>query len=116
MDNNLEISAQVWLASIGFAIFGVGCEVAGITVSKIIVKWFKGNEMALAMGLQLATARLGTAVALSSSFPIALKFGHVSAPVLVCLILLCIGLFRFLFIVFRIRNLINHGFGSRRKR
>lgn len=87
--------AQVWLASIGFAIFGVGCEVAGITVSKIIVKWFKGHEMALAMGLQLAIARLGTAVALSSSLPVALKFGHVSAPVLMCLILLCVGLLSF---------------------
>ena len=57
MDNNLDISAQVWLASIGFAIFGVGCEVAGITVSKIIVKWFKGNEMALAMGLAACNQR-----------------------------------------------------------
>ena len=46
--------------------------------AKIIVKWFKGHEMALAMGLQLAIARLGTAVALSSSLPVALKFGHVS--------------------------------------
>ena len=44
---------------IGFAIFGVGVEMAGITVSKTIVKWFKGKEMALAMGLEMAVARLG---------------------------------------------------------
>ncbi len=84
--------AQVWIASLGFAIFGVGCEVSGITVSKIIVKWFKGHEMALAMGLQLAIARLGTALALSSSVWVASSFGHVSAPVLIGLILLCVGL------------------------
>lgn len=51
--------ATAKLAYIGFAIFGVGVEMAGITVSKTIVKWFKGREMALAMGLEMAVARLG---------------------------------------------------------
>ncbi len=46
-------------ASIGFAIFGIGVEMAGITVSKTIVKWFRGKELALAMGLEMAIARLG---------------------------------------------------------
>jgi len=87
--------AQVMVAALGYAIFGVGVEVAGITVSKIIVKWYKGHEMALAMGLQLAIARLGTALALSTSLPIAKAFGHVSAPVLICLIMLCIGVIAF---------------------
>jgi len=87
--------AQVWMAALGFAIFGVGVEVAGITVSKVIVKWFKGHELALAMGLQLAIARLGTALALSTSLPIAKVFGHVSAPILICLLMLCIGLLAF---------------------
>jgi hypothetical protein len=49
----------VWVACLGFAIFGVGVEMAGITVSKTIVKWFKGKELALAMGLEMAIARLG---------------------------------------------------------
>ena len=57
--------AQVMVAALGYAIFGVGVETAGITVSKIIVRWFKGKEMALAMGLEMATARLGTALAFS---------------------------------------------------
>jgi len=87
--------AQVWFAALGFAIFGVGVEVAGITVSKIIVKWFKGHELALAMGLQLAIARLGTALALSTSLPVAKAFNNVSAPVLICLIMLCIGVLAF---------------------
>lgn len=47
------------LCFVGFAIFGIGVEMAGITVSKTIVKWFKGKEMALAMGLEMAVARLG---------------------------------------------------------
>jgi nitrate/nitrite transporter NarK len=69
--------------------------VAGIVVSKVIVKWFKGKEMALAMGLQLATARLGTALALFASYPIAIWMGGVAKPVLLGLILLCIGMIAF---------------------
>ena len=53
----LGMKTQVGLAALGYAIFGVGVEIAGITVSKIIVKWFKGKEMALAMGMEMATAR-----------------------------------------------------------
>ncbi len=54
---HLPVTALV--SYIGFAIFGVGVEMAGITVSKTLVKWFKGKELALAMGLEMATARLG---------------------------------------------------------
>ena len=52
------------LAYAGCAMFGLGSEIAGVTVNRAIAKWFKGREIALAMGLQLALARLGTAVAL----------------------------------------------------
>ena len=51
--------ATAKLASVGFMIFGCGVEMAGVTVSKAIAKWFKGKEMALAMGLEMAIARLG---------------------------------------------------------
>ncbi len=87
--------AQVMTAAIGYAIFGVGVEVAGITASKVIVKWFKGKELALAMGMQLSVARLGTALALSTSLPIALGTGTISTPILFCLIMLCIGVLAF---------------------
>jgi len=100
-----HVNAQVLMAGVGFAIFGVGVETAGITVSKIIVKWFKGKEMALAMGLEMATARLGTALALSTSLPIAKAFNTVSAPILVCLILLCIGLISFFMYTFMDKKL-----------
>lgn len=100
-----DVNAQVFTAGLGYAIFGVGVETAGITVSKIIVKWFKGKEMALAMGLEMATARLGTALALSTSVPIAKAFDTVSAPVLVCLIMLCIGLIAFIMYTFMDKKL-----------
>jgi len=89
------MKTQVLVASLGFATFGVGVETAGITVSKIIVKWFRGKELALAMGLEMATARLGTMLALQTSAPIAKAMGHVSMPILMALILLCIGMIAF---------------------
>jgi predicted MFS family arabinose efflux permease len=91
----LGMKAQVVIAGLGFAIFGVGVEIAGITVSKIIVKWFKGKELALAMGLEMSTARIGTTLALATSVPIAKALGGVSMPILVCLIMLCIGMISF---------------------
>jgi MFS family permease len=100
-----DTKAQVFMAALGFAIFGVGVEVAGITVSKIIVKWFKGKEMALAMGLQVAVARMGTALALGISSPIALGLGHVSKPILLGLVLLCIGLISFIIYTFMDKKL-----------
>lgn len=92
------LDAQVLWASVGFATFAIGVEVAGITVSKIIVKWFKGKELATAMGMEMAMARIGTAMALGFSVPIAKATGviDVSRPVLVALIGLCIGLIAFI--------------------
>lgn len=88
------------IASLGYALFGVGVEIAGITVSKIIVKWFKGKEMALAMGLEMATARIGTGLAIGCTPLICKAFNNViSTPILVGLLLLCIGLLSFLVFV-----------------
>jgi len=101
------LDAQVFWASIGFAVFAVGVEVAGITVSKIIVKWFKGKELATAMGMQVAMARIGTALALGFSIPIAKATGviDVSRPLLIALIGLCIGLIAFFMYVVMDRKL-----------
>lgn len=90
------INTQVMLASLGFAIFGVGVEIAGITVTKVIVRWFKGHEMALAMGLQVSVARIGTTLALSGAIPIAKYFNNISAPILFGFALLCVGLIAFI--------------------
>lgn len=92
---NLPLSAAI--ASLGLSIFGMGCEICGITVSKIITKWFTGHELALAMGIQVALARLGTAAAMMGSLPIAKAFGgKVGAPVLLGTVLLIIGFLAFI--------------------
>lgn len=87
---------QVVLAALGFSIYGVGCEIAGITMSKVIVKWFTGHELALAMGVQVALARLGTAGALGFALPFAKWMGGVSASVGLGAALLCAGVIVFL--------------------
>lgn len=87
---------QVVIAAAGFALYGVGCEIAGITVSKVIVKWFTGHELALAMGLQVALARIGTAGALACSLPFAKAMGGVSASVGLGAALLCAGMIAFI--------------------
>ncbi|MDO5443611.1 MAG: MFS transporter, partial [Bacteroidia bacterium] len=63
------------MAALGFMIFGCGCEMAGTTVSKAIAKWFKGKEMALAMGIEMAIARVGVFAIFSISPIIATKMG-----------------------------------------
>lgn len=87
---------QVVMAALGFAIYGVGCEIVGITVSKVIVKWFTGHELALAMGLQVALARIGTAGALAFSLPFAKWMGGVSASVGLGAAMLCAGVIAFI--------------------
>jgi MFS family permease len=89
-------STQVIWACVGFAIYGVGCEIAGITVSKVIVKWFTGHELALAMGVQVALARFGTAAALSFALPFAQSHSGVPSSVFLGACLLCIALVAFL--------------------
>lgn len=89
-------SMQVIWACLGFAIYGVGCEIAGITVSKVIVKWFTGHELALAMGLQVALARIGTAAALAVALPFAKSMGGVGASVGLGAALLCAGMISYI--------------------
>lgn len=90
--SNFPASAKV--ACVGFAIFGCGVEMAGITVSKGIVKWFAGKEMALAMGLEMAIARLGVFAVFRLS-PYLAERGGVSLSVGVGTLLLLIGLLSF---------------------
>ena len=87
---------QVIWACLGFALYGVGAEIAGITVSKVIVKWFTGHELALAMGAQVALARFGTAAALSFALPFAKNMGAVSASIGLGAAMLCIGMLSFI--------------------
>lgn len=91
----VSMPASAKLAAFGFMIFGCGCEMAGTTVSKAIAKWFKGKEMALAMGLEMAIARVGVFAIFSISPILAEKFGSITVPVGFCTALLFIGLITF---------------------
>jgi MFS family permease len=100
----LGIKTQVIISAIGFGIFGVGTEAGGITVSKAIVKWFKGKEMALAMGMQMSIARLGTAVALGIALPMAKTYSFTS-PVLLAFVFMLIALTAFIVYTFMDKKL-----------
>ncbi len=111
-ENNLNLPEAWWnvtpffkgmpasakLSAIGFMIFGCGVEMAGITVSRGIVKWFAGKEMALAMGIEMALARVGVAAVFIMSPLVSCLGGtlNVSRSVGFTVILLCIGLISFI--------------------
>ena len=104
-DAGMPASAK--LAAIGFMIFGCGCEMAGITVSRGIVKWFKGRETALAMGSEMALARLGVATCMIFSPYFAKLGGHVNVAnsVKFGVVLLCIALIMFIVYFFMDKKL-----------
>lgn len=121
-DNNLNLPDAWWnvtpffkgmpasakLSAIGFMIFGCGVEMAGITVSRGIVKWFAGKEMALAMGIEMALARVGVAaVFIVSPLLAGSKVPVVSRSVGFTVILLCIGLISFIAYSFMDKKLEN---------
>ena len=99
--------ASAKVAAVGFMIFGCGVEMAGITVSRGIVKWFKGRETALAMGSEMALARLGVATCMIFS-PFFAKLGgniEVSRSVAFGVVLLCIALMMFIVYFFMDKKL-----------
>lgn len=102
-----SMPASAKLASIGFMFFGCGAEMAGITVSRGIVKWFKGKEVALAMGSEMALARLGVATCMIFSPVIAKMFGRidVSRSAAFGLLLLMIALIMFVVYFFMDKKL-----------
>lgn len=99
--------ASAKLAAVGFMIFGCGTEMAGITVSRGIVKWFKGRETAMAMGSEMALARLGVATCMLFSPFFAKLGGHVdvSRSVAFGVVLLCIALMMFIVYFFMDKKL-----------
>ncbi len=99
--------ASAKCAAVGFMIFGCGTEMAGITVSRGIVKWFKGRETAMAMGSEMALARLGVATCMIFSPFFAKLGGHVdvSRSVAFGVLLLCIALIMFIVYFFMDKKL-----------
>ena len=110
-----DMPGSAKLAALGFMIFGCGCEMAGITVSKTLAKWFEGKEMALAMGLEMAIARVGVFAIFSISPRLADWGGtpSVVTPVAFCTALLCIGLLCFIVFTFMDTKL-DHEMGADR--
>lgn len=103
----LGMPASAKFAAVGYMIFGCGVEMAGITVSRGIVKWFKGHEMALAMGSEMALARLGVATCMIFS-PVFAKLGgdiDVSRSVAFGVVLLMIALIMFIVYFFMDKKL-----------
>lgn len=99
--------ASAKLSAVGFMIFGCGVEMAGITVSRGIVKWFKGREMALAMGSEMALARLGVATCMIFS-PLFAELGgdiSVSRSVAFAVVLLMVALIMFIVYFFMDKKL-----------
>ena len=99
--------ASAKFSAIGFMIFGCGVEMAGITVSRGIVKWFKGREMAMAMGSEMALARLGVGTCMIFS-PLVANFGgvvSVSRSVAFGVVLLLIALIMFVVYFFMDKKL-----------
>ncbi len=97
----VDMPGSAKMAAFGFMIFGCGCEMGGTTVSKAIAKWFKGKEMALAMGLEMAIARLGVFAVMWIAPIISAKFAvdgqnSIVAPLAFCTALLLIGLMNFI--------------------
>jgi len=93
------------IAGLGFGVFGVGCEMFGISANKAVVRWFRGKEMALAIGLNTSTGRIGTALAMFTPLPLYNLTKDVSTPIIVAMMLLCLGLLVFIFFTFMDKRL-----------
>jgi len=87
---------SVKLAAVGYAFFGLGIEILGVTGSRIVVKWFKGKELAFAMGLQVAFGRLGMLWVFWQSPRLAGTEQVITRPVALGLLILVIGLLTYL--------------------
>jgi MFS family permease len=79
---------------LGYFLFGLGAETSIVVITKIVVKWFKGREIALALGINLAIARLGAAMSLIIT-P-ALVSPNWTTPIWFGMLLLSIGFVLFL--------------------
>ena len=88
---------SAWMAGFGFAVFCVGVEMFGITANKAVVRWFRGKELALAIGLNTSVGRIGTALAMFTPIPLVNLTKNLTAPIILSILLLCIGLISFFF-------------------
>lgn len=95
----IGIKKQVFVAAFGYAIFAFGYEAVNITATKLIVRWFTGKEVALALGMNIAFARVGTMLSMAAPIRIYEWTGSISAPILFGTVLLLFGLLTFLVVI-----------------
>ena len=93
----ISAKESAWIAGLGFAVFGVGVEMFGITANKAVIRWFKGKELALAIGLNTSVGRIGTALAMFTPVPLVNLTKNIGAPIILSVLLLCIGFVSFIF-------------------
>lgn len=96
---------QVLVAALGYAIFAFGYETLNITATRIIIRWFEGKELALALGMNVAFARLGTMLALGMPVKIYNHFHSITLPILFGIVILLLGFLAFIAYVFMDRKL-----------
>lgn len=99
------MKSQIFVAALGYAIFAFGYETVNITATKLLVRWFSGKELALALGMNVAFARVGTMLAMGAPLRIYEWTGSVSAPILFGTAMLLFGLLTFLIVVMMDRKL-----------
>jgi MFS family permease len=91
-----DYSPELKMMLLGRFFFGLGAETSIVVVSKILVKWFKGKDLALAFGLKVGFGRLGTFLALRMSPVLAQEGAQLTTAIWFAAILVCIGLLAFL--------------------
>lgn len=98
-------SPELKMMLLGRFFFGLGAETSIVVVSKILVKWFKGKDLALAFGLKVAFGRLGTFAALQLSPVLAAEDGSkLTTAIWFAAMLVCIGLLAFIiYILFDVK-------------
>ena len=89
-------SPELKMMLIGRFFFGLGAETSIVVVSKILVKWFKGKDLALAFGLKVGFGRLGTFAALNLSPAVAKNGANLTGAIWLAAILVCTGLLAFM--------------------
>lgn len=91
-----DYSPELKMMLLGRFFFGLGAETSIVVVSKILVKWFKGKDLALAFGLKVGFGRLGTFLALRMSPVLAQEGSHLTTAIWLAAILVCMGLLAFM--------------------
>jgi MFS family permease len=85
---------MLWSMVVGRILFGIGLETTCVLISRTIVKWFKGKELAFAMGMNIVVGRLGSFMAIS--FSLDLGGGNLSDALVISASIILVGTLLFI--------------------